>query len=171
MLEPKGAVPTPTAVGTPVDTPVDLAMSRRLARVMDDLVKVPGTDIGLGLDALIGLVPGVGDLVGSTLSGAIVYDAVRCRVPVPVLARMGWNLLLDAGLGLVPVGGDLLDVAHRANRKNMRLLEAAVAAPPHRDRPTVGYVLAAVALTVVPLVASVVLAVVVLWWLATTLFS
>ncbi len=114
----------------PVRT-ADLRTSRQLARLMDDLVTVPGTQVGVGLDALIGLVPGIGDVVGSTLSGAIVYDAVRCRVPVPTLGRMGWNLLLDAGLGLVPFAGDLVDVAHRANRKNFRLLEKAVAAFEH----------------------------------------
>ncbi|MFN8196044.1 MAG: DUF4112 domain-containing protein [Nocardioidaceae bacterium] len=144
---------------------VDLRLSRQLARLMDDLVTVPGTRVGLGLDALIGLVPGIGDLVGSTLSGAIVYDAVRCRVPVPTLARMGANLLLDAVLGLVPFAGDLLDVAHRANRKNLRLLERAVAANPDPGPPTVGYVLAAVALVVLPLVLALVLGLVALWFL------
>jgi hypothetical protein len=140
-------------------------MSRRLARIMDDLVTVPGTRVGLGLDALIGLVPGVGDLVGSTLSGAIVFDAMRHRVPVPVLARMGLNLLLDAALGLVPVVGDLLDVAHRANRKNLRLLERAIAADPDPRPPSPGYLLAAVALVVVPLIAGLVLSVVAIWLL------
>ncbi|MEZ5095954.1 MAG: DUF4112 domain-containing protein [Nocardioides sp.] len=149
--------PAPAPDGQP--TAVDLALSRKVARLLDDLVKVPGTDIGVGADALIGLVPGVGDLIGSTLSGVIVYDAVRCRVPVPTLARMGWNLLLDAGLGLVPVGGDLLDVAHRANRKNLRLLEAALEANPHPDPPTVGYLVMAVLLTVLPLLAGIALAV------------
>jgi hypothetical protein len=149
----------------PAPPPVDLALSRRLARLMDDLVTVPGTDIGIGLDAVIGLVPGIGDLVGSTLSGAIVYDAVRVRVPVPTLARMGWNLLLDAGLGLVPVGGDLIDVAHRANRKNFRLLEQAVIDHPERGRPTVGYVLVAVVLVVLPLVLAALLGLVALWFL------
>ncbi len=125
--------------------------SRRLAVLMDDLVQIPGTKQGIGLDAVIGLVPGVGDLLGSGISGAIMYDAVRARVPVPVLARMAWNLLLDALLGLVPFAGDLLDVAHRANRRNYRLLEQAVAANPDPDPPTAGYLAAAIALTVLPL--------------------
>lgn len=148
-----------------------MATSRRFAWLMDDLIKIPGTDIGIGLDAVIGLVPGVGDLLGSTLSGTIVYDAVRCRVPVPTLARMGWNLTLDAGLGLVPFAGDLIDVAHRANRKNLRLLEAAVAANPDPDPPTAGYIAAAVALVVVPLIVSVVLAIVVLWFVLSWLMN
>jgi hypothetical protein len=151
--------------------PADLTTSRQLARLMDDLVTVPGTKVGVGLDALIGLVPGIGDVVGSTLSGVIVYDAVRCRVPVPTLCRMGWNLVLDAGLGLVPFVGDLIDVAHRANRKNFRLLEKAVAANPHPDPPTVGYVLAAIGLVVLPLVLGLVLGLVALWFLLSWLLG
>jgi Domain of unknown function (DUF4112) len=131
---------------------------------MDDLVTVPGTRIGVGLDALIGLLPGIGDLLGSTLSGAIVFDAVRHRVPVPVLARMGWNLLLDAALGLVPAIGDLLDVAHRANRKNLRLLERAVATNADPRPPSAGYVLAVLALVVAPLIVGVVVGVLALWF-------
>jgi len=132
---------------------------------MDDLVTVPGTRFGIGLDAVIGLVPGVGDLLGSTLSGLIVVDAVRCRVPVPVLARMGWNLVVDALLGLVPGIGDLLDVAHRANRKNLRLLERSIAADPDRPPPSFGYVLAALGLVVLPLLLGLVLSVVAIWLL------
>lgn len=148
---------------TPPTRPRDrLAFSRRLAILMDDLVRIPGTRQGVGLDALIGLVPGVGDLVGSGLSGAIMFDAVRARVPIPVLALMAWNLLVDALLGLVPFAGDVLDVAHRANRRNYRLLERAVAANPDPGPPTVGYLLAALALTVLPLLITVVLAVVTL---------
>ncbi len=143
----------------------DLAVSRRLARLMDDLVTVPGTTVGVGLDALIGLIPGIGDVVGSSLSGVIVYDAVRLRVRVPVLARMGWNLLLDALLGLVPLGGDLLDVAHRANRKNLRLLERDLEEHPVRGTPTLGYVLVAFVVAVVPLVAGLVIGLLALWFL------
>lgn len=125
--------------------------SRRLAVLMDDLVSIPGTKQGIGLDAVVGLVPGVGDVLGSGISGAIMLDAVRARVPVPVLARMAWNLLFDALIGLVPFVGDLLDVAHRANRKNYRLLVASVEANPDPDPPTAGYLAAALALTVLPL--------------------
>ncbi len=150
---------------------VDIELSRRLARLMDDLVTTPGGRFGIGLDGVIGLVPGIGDLVGSTLSGAIMSDAIRCRVPVSTLARMGWNLVLDAVLGLVPGVGDLLDVAHRANRKNLRLLEKVVAANPNPDPPTPGYLLAAVSLAVLPLALGLVLAAVTLWFLWTAVTS
>lgn len=145
-------------------------MSRQLARVMDDAVTVPGTRIGLGLDALIGLVPGIGDAVGSALSSVIVRDAIRARVPMAVLARMGLNLVIDALLGLVPGLGDLLDVAHRANRKNLRLLLREVEKEPLREPPTPGYVLGAIALMLVPLLAGVAVAALGIWLLWRWLF-
>lgn len=150
-------------VGQPVP-PVgpNLRVSRRLAILLDDLVRIPGTKQGVGLDALLGLIPGFGDLLGSGISGAIMFDAVRARVPVPVLARMAWNLLRDAALGLVPLVGDAADVAHRANVRNYRLLEKAVAANPNPGPPTVGYIVAALALTVLPLLVTVTLGVVTL---------
>lgn len=144
---------------------VDVALSRQVARVMDDAVTVPGTRIGVGLDAVIGLVPGVGDALGSALSTVIVRDAVRARVPMGVLARMGLNLLLDAVLGLVPGIGDLLDVAHRANRKNLRLLIREIEREPMREPPTPAYVAGAVALMVVPVLAGVVATVLGIWLL------
>ena len=144
---------------------VDVTLSRQLARVMDDAVTVPGTRIGIGLDAVIGLVPGIGDAVGSALSSIIVRDAVRARVPMVVLARMGLNLVIDALLGLVPGLGDVLDVAHRANRKNLRLLLREIEREPLREPPTAGYVAGAVALMVVPLLAGVAVAVLGIWLL------
>jgi len=144
---------------------VDVTLSRQLARVMDDAVTVPGTRIGVGLDALIGLVPGIGDAVGSALSTVIVRDAVRARVPMVVLARMGLNLVIDALLGLVPGVGDLLDVAHRANRKNVRLLLREIEREPLREPPTPGYIAGAVALMVLPLLAGVAVAVLGIWLL------
>lgn len=144
---------------------VDLALSRQLAKVMDDAVTVPGTRIGLGLDALIGLVPGIGDVVGSALSGMIVRDAIRARVPMPVLAWMGLNLVVDALLGLVPGVGDLLDVAHRANRKNLRLLLREVERQPLREPPSTAYVLGAVALMLVPVLAGLAVTALGIWLL------
>ena len=144
---------------------VDVTLSRQLARVMDDAVTVPGTRIGVGLDALIGLLPGIGDAVGSALSTVIVRDAVRARVPMAVLARMGLNLVVDALLGLVPGIGDLLDVAHRANRTNVRLLLREIEREPLREPPTPGYIAGAVALMVLPLLAGVAVAVLGIWLL------
>ena len=144
---------------------VDVTLSRQVARVMDDAVTVPGTRIGLGLDAVIGLVPGIGDALGSALSGIIVRDAVRARVPMVVLARMGLNLVVDALLGLLPGLGDLLDVAHRANRKNLRLLLREVEREPLREPPSAAYVAGAVALMVVPVLAGIAVTVLGIWLL------
>jgi glucosyl-3-phosphoglycerate phosphatase len=144
---------------------VDVASSRRLARVMDDAVTVPGTSIGVGLDAVIGLVPGIGDAVGSALSGVIVRDAIRARVPMVVLAWMGLNLVVDALLGVVPGVGDLLDVVHRANRKNLRLLLREIERQPLREPPSAAYVVGAVALMLVPVLAGVVVTVLGIWLL------
>ncbi len=144
---------------------VDLRLSRQLARVMDDAVTVPGTRLGVGLDAVLGLLPGIGDAVGSALSTVIVRDAILARVPMTVLARMALNLVVDALLGLVPGVGDLLDVAHRANRKNLHLLLREVEKQPLREPPTAAYVAGAVALTVVPVLAGVAVAILSIWLL------
>ena len=144
---------------------VDVHLSRQLAKVMDDAVTVPGTRIGLGLDAVIGLVPGIGDAVGSALSSVIVRDAIRARVPMVVLARMGWNLIVDALLGLVPGVGDLADVAHRANLKNLRLLLREIERQPLREPPSPAYLVGAIALMTVPLLAGVAVAVLGIWLL------
>lgn len=143
----------------------DITMSRTLARFTDDLIRVPGTDFGIGADAVVGLIPGVGDLIGTGLSSAIMVDAVRQRVPLPVLARMGANLLIDTGLGFVPVAGDALDVVHRANRKNYRLLEQCVAQGRRVDVSAKGYVGLAVAMVVGFVLVSLVLIGLLIWGL------
>ncbi len=122
--------------------------SRRLAWLLDDLVRIPGTNLGLGLDALIGLIPGVGDASTTTVGGVILLDAVRNRVPLPVLARMGLNLGVDALLGLVPGLGDFLDFAHRANRKNVRLLQQTLDDRQRTRQGSVVYLTVALALVV-----------------------
>lgn len=144
---------------------VDLRLSRQLAKVMDDAVTVPGTRVGVGLDAFLGLLPGIGDAVGSALSTVIVRDAILARVPMPVLARMALNLVVDALLGLVPGIGDLLDIAHRANRKNLHLLLREVEREPLREPPSAAYVAGALALTVVPILAGLAVAVLSIWLL------
>ena len=139
--------------------------ARVLARLMDDLVRVPGTNVGLGLDALLGLVPGIGDAAGSVISGVILVDAVRNRVPLTVLALMGWNLVLDALLGLIPAVGDLADVAHRANAKNLRLLERTIASGRTVDVSSRSYVVRAGLMVVAILALVLACAAVAIWGL------
>jgi len=107
--------------------------TERLSILLDSAVGIPGTRWRFGLDALIGLVPGVGDLVGVVLSAWLLLEGARIGAPMPVLWRMAGNIALDALLGFVPVLGDLFDVAFKANRRNARLLAAhldTVAMPP-----------------------------------------
>lgn len=99
------------------------ARLEKLAWLLDGALVVPGTEIRVGLDALIGLVPGVGDVVAAALSSYLIFEARRLGAPKHVILRMVWNLGLDTVLGAVPVVGDVFDVAWRANLKNLRLLE------------------------------------------------
>jgi hypothetical protein len=91
--------------------------------MLDSAVRIPGTRVTLGLDPILGLFPGVGDLVGAVFSGYIVLTAARLGVPRVVLARMLLNLGTDTLVGSVPVFGDLFDVGFRANIRNSELLD------------------------------------------------
>jgi hypothetical protein len=84
---------------------------------------VPGTSVRFGLDAIIGLVPGLGDLASPAFTALILLEGFRRRVPAIVQARMVLNAGLDMLLGLVPVLGDLTDVAFKANLRNVALLD------------------------------------------------
>ena len=94
----------------------------RLATLLDTAFVLPGTNIRFGADALIGLVPGIGDSVTTALAAWIVYEAHKLGVPRRVLIRMMGNVAIDGLVGSVPVLGDLFDVAFRANRRNVRIL-------------------------------------------------
>lgn len=96
---------------------------RRWAALLDNAVRVPGTRWRVGLDPILGLVPGAGDLVTPIFGVLILLHAVRLRIPKVVLTRMVFNTLLDLLLGIVPVAGDLFDFAWKANAKNFALLE------------------------------------------------
>ena len=102
---------------------------RDLARVLDEAIRIPGTNIRIGLDALLGLLPGGGDVAGGVFSGLIILQAARAGAPTPVLGRMLANVAIDVVVGAIPILGDLFDVAWRANSRNVRLLEA------WRERP------------------------------------
>ncbi|MEO0618889.1 MAG: DUF4112 domain-containing protein [Pseudomonadota bacterium] len=96
---------------------------RRLARLLDNQFRIPGTGIQFGLDALIGLVPVVGDVVGGVISIYLVGKAMTHGAPMSLVVRMLVNTGIDFAAGSVPVVGDLFDVAWQANRKNVELLD------------------------------------------------
>ncbi|HEX6307139.1 MAG TPA: DUF4112 domain-containing protein [Longimicrobiales bacterium] len=101
----------------------DVAGVRRLAWLLDDIIRIPGTNLRFGIDPLLGLLPGGGDLAGGVLSGYIILAAARLGAPPSVLVRMGANVMVDAIVGSIPLLGDLFDAGYKANRRNARLLE------------------------------------------------
>lgn len=113
----------------------NLERLRSMQRWLDRAFRVPGTDFRFGWDPIIGLVPWLGDVVTALLACAIVVHASRLGVPRVVRLRMLLNVAFDLLLGVVPFAGDVADFFWRANDRNMRLLEAHVAAP---GRPTTG---------------------------------
>jgi hypothetical protein len=135
--------------------PDQLANVRALARLLDSAVQVPGTRIRFGLDALLGLIPVVGDTIGAAMGTYILLVASRLGVSGPVLARMTLNLGIDALLGAIPLVGDLFDLAWRGNVRNVALLERALVDPQATRRSSLG-VLAGVGLASVLLAAGVV---------------
>jgi hypothetical protein len=103
--------------------PDDLELLRRWARVLDSHFRVPGTNIRFGWDPILGLVPGLGDLVSPLFAAVVLGHAWKLRVPKVVMARMLINAGIDAIFGVVPVLGNLFDVFWKANRTNVALLE------------------------------------------------
>ena len=94
----------------------------RLAFWLDDRYRLPGTRFRLGLDGIVGLIPGIGDAVTSALTGYLIFEAWRLGVPRSTLGRMLANLGVDTVIGAIPVLGDLFDIGYKANRRNVRLL-------------------------------------------------
>ena len=112
----------------------DVQRVRRVAQLLDTAIRIPGTRVRLGLDSLLGLVPGLGDAVGAGLSAYPVLIALRHRLPMPVLLRLLGNIGIDALFGVVPVLGDVFDVAFKANIRNQRLIERYADAPVRTER-------------------------------------
>jgi hypothetical protein len=103
--------------------PSRLAQLRRWAVLLDSAFKVPGLPVRFGLDAIAGLVPGVGELTTPAFTMLLLYTGLRRRVPLVVLGRMVFNTGVDALIGLVPIVGDVTDVGWKANLRNLALLE------------------------------------------------
>jgi hypothetical protein len=113
----------------PPAVPDQLDRLRRFAYWMDEGIRLPGTRVRIGLDPILGLVPGFGDAAGAILATAILMEAVRRRVPRFTFLRMAANIALDAVIGAVPVLGDIFDAGWKANLRNLALLERHKALP------------------------------------------
>jgi hypothetical protein len=100
-----------------------LARVTLVARLMDNAFLIPGLNRRIGLDAVIGLVPGVGDAVSAALASYIVWEAHQLGLPRWKIARMIGNVALDTALGAIPVAGDVFDVFFKANQRNLRIIE------------------------------------------------
>jgi len=109
----------------PLRTPSEeqLERLRSLVRFLETAGRIPGTRIRFGADAVIGLIPGIGDLAGGMLSALVITEAIRANVPVPVVYRMFANVAVDLLVGAVPVAGDIFDVFWKAGVRNLTLLE------------------------------------------------
>jgi hypothetical protein len=96
---------------------------RKVAQLLDSAFVVPGTSLRVGLDPIIGLVPGIGDLISPLFTVGLLWQAREFGIPKVVQLRMIFNVAIDTVVGLLPVLGDLFDFAWKANDKNMALLE------------------------------------------------
>jgi hypothetical protein len=100
-----------------------IAALRHFSRLLDSAYEIPGTSYRVGLDPIVGLVPGIGDLISPLFTLALLWQSQDLRLPRVVQLRMLFNVALDTFVGMVPVAGDLFDFAWKANDMNMALLE------------------------------------------------
>lgn len=148
----------------PRDEDAAIVALRKYAVLLDSAFQVPGTQMRFGLDPIVGLIPGIGDLVTGFFSVMILLHSLRLKIPKVVVARMLLNTGLDLAAGAIPILGDLFDAGYKANLKNLRLLERH--ARPGVKPETSDYVFVFGAISIVLLAA--IIPVLVLWWLLTT---
>jgi hypothetical protein len=98
-------------------------LARFLAELLDQRFTIPGTSIRIGLDPILGLIPGIGDGLANIAGSAILLIAAQYRLPTIVILRMGINVALNAMIGAVPIFGDIFSIWFRSNVKNVQLLE------------------------------------------------
>lgn len=118
------------------DDEIEAAVARIevLSRIMDSMIEIPGTKMRIGVDALIGIIPIVGDLISQAISSYIIWEARQLGVSRFTIARMIGNSAIDTVVGFIPFAGDAFDVAFRANMKNLGLLKAHLAKHGHIKR-------------------------------------
>jgi Domain of unknown function (DUF4112) len=150
----RDAIPAGGLFGPPNPQP----WIERLAWIMDNSIPIGRWRVGL--DGIIGLVPGLGDLIGALISALIVAAGIRARLPRSAIARMVVNVGIEAVVGVVPFLGDLFDMAWKANTKNVEIFRQALRGERDRRKDSmfvVGVVLAVAAILAIPVIAIVLL--------------
>jgi hypothetical protein len=136
-----------------------------LAWLLDSSIPIPGTRFTIGLEALIGLFPVIGDVVGVFLSSYILKEAAALGVPRSILARMAFNVGVEGLVGMIPFAGDVFDAAFKANQRNVRLLNAWLDRPVEATRASRAFVTVVFLAVGVLLLLIVVVGVLVARWL------
>ncbi len=103
-------------------SPETLVRLQQLSDIMDTAFVIPGTSIRFGFDAIVGLIPVIGDTLATAVSGYIYSFAKKAGVPRHKRMKMVWNIFIDWLIGLIPVVGDIFDIGFKANRKNVRII-------------------------------------------------
>jgi hypothetical protein len=112
-----------------------LKRMRQISQLLDSAITIPGTKQRIGLDPILGLIPGGGDTISAALSGYIIVEAARMGLPRQALMQMVVNILLDTVVGSVPVVGDIFDVVSKANLRNLQIVESHAKAPAPSTKP------------------------------------
>jgi hypothetical protein len=143
-----------------------LATADLLANILDTTVRIPGTRLYLGLDPLLGLIPGVGDILANLMGTVILGLAVKLQVSQIVLTRMSLNLLINGAVGAIPIFGDLFSVWFRSHARNAQLLRQTASQPyraTHRDWLYVTGIIGGTALVLILAITLVLWIVVKIW--------
>ena len=111
-----------------------LARITLLAKLLDSAFVIPGLNRRVGLDSVIGLVPGVGDAISAALASYIIWEARQLGLPRWKIARMIGNVAVDTALGAIPLAGDVFDIFFKANERNMRIIHDHLGTPKRGPR-------------------------------------
>jgi hypothetical protein len=139
--------------------------ARSLAHLLDTAFRVPGTRFRFGVDPLLGLLPGLGDVLGGFLAGYILYIGVRVGAPRSVLLRMFSNVAIDTFLGVIPLVGNLFDAGWKANTRNVALLQRYLDQPGETAAASRTFIAVLVLALMLLVIATIALAVAVVRWL------
>lgn len=143
----------------------------KLARLLDTALPIPGTRFRIGLDGLLGLIPGVGDTIGAVFSAYIILEAARLGFPKGTLLRMIGNVAVETVVGAVPILGDVFDIAWKANVRNLALLRTRRVEATGRDerspRRIMSLIVVIIVLTIIGLIALSIFALRLLYQLVT----